>query len=129
MGELDNTFGWAATLFVLAALLADIRHDIRRLICGRSVVLIGIFCWFLLEGVKLSPVLNTYSQATYNTAILYVFLAAICFLAGYHWTNGCHVFNAMANTVRSLDDDRRLRTVVTFWRTHWIRPDRRLFGP
>lgn len=114
MNQMDNSFGWAATLFVLATLLADLRHDIRRLISGRSVVLVGIFCWYLLEAIKLSPGLSNYSQATYNLVVFYVVLAAAAFLAGYHLTNGCWLFDPLARSVSILDDRRVLWAMIAF---------------
>ena len=114
MSPLDNTFGWVATLFVVIALFADLRHDIRRLISGRSVVLVGILCWYLLEAVKLSPVLDTYSQATYNLSVFYVVVATIAFLAGYHLTTGCRYFDPLAHAVSILDDRRMLWALVSF---------------
>ena len=114
VNQLDNTLGCAATFFVFAALLVDLRHDIRRLISGRSVVLVAILCWYLLEAVKLSPVLENYSQATYNLSVFYVVVAATAFLVGYHLTSGCQYFRPLAQTVSVLDDRRVLWALVGF---------------
>ncbi len=97
--HLDNTSAWAVTAFIAIALLFDLRHDVRNLIRGRSVVLVSIFCWFLLEAVNLSPVLSTFSQATFNLAIFYVFVAAAAFLVGYHFTAGCRFVDPIGRPV------------------------------
>lgn len=110
--HIDNTSAYAVSAFIVVALLFDLRNDVRNLIRGRNVVLVSIFCWFLLEAVNLSPVLNTFSQATFNLAIFYVFIAAAAFLAGYHLTAGCRFTDPLAAQFRCLDNPRVLWLVV-----------------
>ena len=101
-----------AALIVAIALLADVRHDIRRLLSGRSVVLLGIASWFLLEAITLSPEVKTYSQSQYDFGALCVVLATLGFLAGYHGTQGCKSFETLAARVRVLDNPRVLWRLV-----------------
>ena len=96
----------------MVALLFDLRHDVRNLVKGRSVVLVSMFCWFLLEAVNLSPVLSAFSQATFNLAIFYVFVAAVSFLVGYHLTQGCRFTDSIAGQFRCMDNPRVLWMIV-----------------
>jgi oligosaccharide repeat unit polymerase len=103
-----------AAVLVAIALVADVRHDIRRLLCGRSVVLLGIASWFLLEALTLSPELVKYNQADYDFGVWCIVLSVVGFLAGYHGLKGCPVFAPMAARVRLLDDPRLLWRIVLF---------------
>jgi oligosaccharide repeat unit polymerase len=101
-----------ATALLAITLLADIRHDIRRIISGRNVVLLGIFSWFLLEALTLSPEVHQYSQSQYDFGIFCIVLSIGGFLAGYHATRGCGFFEPIAARVRTLDDPRVLWRLV-----------------
>jgi oligosaccharide repeat unit polymerase len=109
---MNTLFAQGATLLATAALVADLRHDLRRLVQGRSIVLIGIFSWYLLESLTLSPAIYAYPQATYDYGILAVAAAIVAFLVGYHATAGCPWFLPMAAKVSALDDPRMLWRVV-----------------
>jgi oligosaccharide repeat unit polymerase len=99
-------------LLLLAALVADVRTDLRRLVSGRGVVLVGIASWYLLEAIKCPEELRTYDQAAYNTGLLAVVLALAAFLAGYHYTRGCAFFPALGRQVAFFEDRARLRKIV-----------------
>jgi oligosaccharide repeat unit polymerase len=97
---------------VCGALFSELRRDVRRLVRGRSVVLIGIVSWFLLEGVQLSPVLRTFSQSTYDYCILCVALSLAGFLIGYHVLRPSTFFEPVAQQLIQLDNPSRLWRVV-----------------
>jgi oligosaccharide repeat unit polymerase len=101
-----------AAMLLFATLVVDVRHDLRRLISGRSVVLLGIASWFLLEAIKLSPEVSIYSQSQYDFGVLCVVLATLSFLGGYHLTSGWKGFEAAAAKVCILDDHRILWRLV-----------------
>lgn len=103
-----------ATLLLATAILLDIRQDVRRLVRGRNVVLLGIFAWFLLEALTLSPGLRDYKQTEYNYGIFCVLVAMLCFLVGYHASLGCTWFGPAAERVALLDDPKLLWRVVLF---------------
>jgi oligosaccharide repeat unit polymerase len=102
----------AATLLLAIALFADLRHDIRRLVRGRNVCLLGLFAWFLLEALTESGELRGYSQGDYNLGVFSVVLGILGFLLGYHGTTGCPLFEPMAARVTVLDDPQVLWRVV-----------------
>src|SRR5262245_31655585 len=110
--DLDTIWAWMVTALVVAALLAELRSDIRRLVRARSVVLLGILSWYLYEGIKLSPGLKEFDQTTYNFSILCVLLSAIGFLVGYHTLPPCQWADRVATRFRALDDPELLWRVV-----------------
>jgi oligosaccharide repeat unit polymerase len=108
-----NTFNaWLVTGLVACAILYDLRTDIRRALRGRNIVLFCIFSFFLMQGITDSSLLEPYSQATFDYAILCVALAVIFFLVGYHATNGWRIFLGFGNRMSRLDDPRLLGRVT-----------------
>jgi oligosaccharide repeat unit polymerase len=100
------------TLLLAIVLVADVRHDIRRLVSGRNVVLLGIFSWFLFEALTLSPEVRQYNQGQYDFGIFCVVISIVAFLAGYHLTKGCGFFEPIAAKVCVLDNSRVLGRLV-----------------
>lgn len=100
---LENFSAILVSLGVVILILTDIRHDLRRLVRGRNVVLLSIFAWYLLEAVQAPGGTSIYSQSEYDFGVLCVALATGCFLAGYQW-RGCPIFARYAKRVTVLDD-------------------------
>jgi oligosaccharide repeat unit polymerase len=95
--DLDNFLAIALACIVVGAIIWDLRADIRRLISGRNVVLLGILVWFLLEPMMLPVALTErYSQEEYNFGLVCVSLALGSFLATYH-SSRPKVLNEFAN--------------------------------
>lgn len=111
---LSNAPGIAAAVALVIALVANTGTDLRRLMSGRNVVLVGIASWFLLEAITLSSGLMAYTQEEYNLGMAAVVAAMGAFLIGYHKSRGCPAFPAMARSVRALDDPNVL------WKLVWI---------
>src|SRR5687768_2161486 len=111
-----NEISVVPALVILAALAAaiwaDIRNDMCRLISGRNVVLIAITAWYLLEAVMVPEALRLYSQEQYNLGVTCVGLAFGCFLAGYHYTAGCSLFPRTADKIAFFDDEKWLWRLV-----------------
>jgi oligosaccharide repeat unit polymerase len=110
--ELSTLPAIGATVILLVAIVADIRHDLRRLVSGRSVVLLGILSWFLFEALTETRGLVGYTQSEFNFGVLCVVLAIGAFLVGYHFTKGCGAFEPIAKKVRQLDNPRLLWRLV-----------------
>lgn len=110
--EPNTLSAWLLLIIVCGALLSDLRRDVRRLVRGRSVVLIGIVSWFLLEGIQLSPVLRTFSQATFDFSIFCVALSLVGFLIGYHLLRPSAFFEPVAQQLVELDNPDRLWRVI-----------------
>jgi oligosaccharide repeat unit polymerase len=89
---------------LIYAIISNIRGDLRLLISGRNVVLIGIASWFLLEPIMLPAGLAVFTQNEYTLGIVAVALAIASFLLGYHKTDGCTVFPTLASVIRPLDN-------------------------
>jgi hypothetical protein len=112
--SLSNLAAVAATAIVVVAVFLDLRRDIRRAISGRTVVLMGIFIWFLMEALLLSPGVRAYSQQTYDFGVLCVVLATVGFLLGYHATRGCRLFEPMIAAIARIEERRLLWRLVLF---------------
>src|SRR5947209_2400679 len=106
MPELHDLSSMPALLMVgllLAALIADMRKDLCRLISGRNIVLCAIGSWYLLEAVMLPEALRDYTQGQYNVGLIHVGLALFGFLTGYHYTSGCLIFRSLAEKITFFD--------------------------
>jgi hypothetical protein len=102
----------ALTAALALAVLADVRRDVRRLLRGRNVVLLGLFAWYLLEALQRPKVLAAFPQAHYHFGLALVALAGVCFLLGYHRTRGCAALGRLGNRVSNLEDRGRLWKLV-----------------
>lgn len=111
---LSNAPAVAAAGAIAIALVANTGSDLRRLLSGRNVVLVGIASWFLLEALMLPSKLQEFTQSEYNAGVFAVVAAMGAFLFAYHKTGGCPAFPAMARSVRALDDPDLL------WKLVWI---------
>jgi oligosaccharide repeat unit polymerase len=112
--SLSNLTAVAATAIVSIAVLLDLRKDIRRTISGRTVVLMGIFIWFLMDALLLSPIVRTFSQQTYDFGVFCVVLSTVGFLLGYHLTRGCRLMEPIAAKIASVEEPRLLWRLVLF---------------
>lgn len=110
--SLTNLPAIVAALGLLYALLSNTGLDLRKLLTGRNVVLIGISSWFLLEAIMLPSALTVFTQDEYFVGVLTVGLSIASLLAGYHGTNGCTLFPSLAPWVRPLDDPSLLWRLV-----------------
>jgi oligosaccharide repeat unit polymerase len=111
-GSLSNTPALALAAALVVALLANTGTDLRRLLSGRNVVLVGIGSWFLLEAITLPAGLAVYSQGEYTLGVVAVALATVAFLLGYHQTNGFSGFPRLGQVVRPLEDPALLWRLV-----------------
>lgn len=82
--QLSNTTGLLMTAVVVILILYDARNDLYRLLTGRTMVLLAILLWYMLEAVRVPDDLLVYSQSQYDTAIAVVGLSLVMFLIGYH---------------------------------------------
>lgn len=76
-------WAWLATALLLAAILRDIRSDVRRIVSARNTVLIGLFAWYLLEALQAGPEVAKHGSGAYLAALGLVILGGVCFLIGY----------------------------------------------
>src|SRR5262245_54124679 len=113
IGFLSNVLAIFLTVLLGLAIVSDVHRDLRRLVSGRNVALLGIVSWYCLESVMLPRhVSESFSQGQYNGGLLCVGVAALCFLLGYHGTRGFQGFRGLARQVSYLEDRRALWTVV-----------------
>jgi oligosaccharide repeat unit polymerase len=112
LNDISAIPAYVVTFLVLMAILWDVRTDVRRLVSGRNMVLCSIGAWYLLEALMLPDGLRIYNQAQYNFGLLYVTLAFAGFLLGYHQSEGCPYFPALAEKITFFDDEKWLWRLV-----------------
>ena len=108
---LSNLPAWLLLALVLGVIALDVYSDIRRLISGYNVVLIGIIAWYLLEAIQMPRAVREFGQDAYNLGIFCVAMAAASFLIGYG-TRGCSVFPHFGRRVELLDDPHLLWQLI-----------------
>jgi len=110
--DISATGAYLLAVLVAVAILADVRHDLTRLVSGRNVVLLAIGAWYLFEMVMLPAALRSHTQEEFNLGVCYVGLAFLSFMLGYHYTSGCSLFLAMGKRISFFDDERWLWRIV-----------------
>ena len=84
MNALSNRLAILVALFVLSCLAYDIRRSVYRVVLGRSVVLISVLYWYLLEALRIPEALEHYSPSEYRFGLCCVVVSVVVFLMAYH---------------------------------------------
>src|SRR5262245_48794033 len=109
---MSNLWAIAATIFLAACLAYDLRHSLYRILSGRSVVLVTVFVWYLLEALRLPRDLSdNYTIDEYNAGILIVVFSVVVFLVAYHAGN-VPLFGPLARRLPMLGQPRVLWLLV-----------------
>jgi len=108
---LSNTAAIVAAVGLFACLVFDLRHSFYRLLSGRTVVLVAVTYWYLLEALRVPAALEEYTQSEYNFALLSVAVSVAVFLLAYH-TSRWTLFDPIARRLPVLDDPRVLWRLV-----------------
>ena len=82
--NLSNLWAVVATACLAACLAFDLRHGLHRIVMGRTVVLVSVFLWYLLEALRIPKDLRRYTQDEYDFGLFAVVLSVAVFLAVYH---------------------------------------------
>jgi oligosaccharide repeat unit polymerase len=94
-----------AAIFVLGCIAFDLRHNLYRLLTGRSVVLVSVLYWYLLEAIRLPKDLERYTPDEYSFGLLCVVLSVIAFLVAYHGSR-ISLFAALGRRMPLLNNTR-----------------------
>ena len=107
MNQLSNFFAIVVAVGVVACLAYDLHRSLYRIFSGRSVVLVAVAYWYLLEALQVPKALEEYTQGEYSYGLFCISLSVAVFLAAYH---GSHwgLFNPLARRLPILDDSRVL---------------------
>src|SRR5262245_730514 len=109
---MSNLWAIAATIFLAACLAYDLRHSLYRILSGRSVVLVTVFVWYMLEALRLPRDLkDNYTIDEYDGGILVVVFSVVVFLIAYHRCN-LPVFRPLARRLPMLGQPRVLWLLV-----------------
>jgi oligosaccharide repeat unit polymerase len=103
----SNSWAIVVTVFVVACLVYDLRRDMTRIVTGRTVVLITVLYWYLLEALRMPDALARYTPAEYRFGLWCVALAVAAFLTGYHGSK-IGLFKALQRRLFVLDNPRLL---------------------
>ena len=107
MNQLSNFFAIVVAVGVVACLAYDLKRSLYRLFSGRSVVLVAVAYWYLLEALRVPKALEEYTQGEYSYGLFCVSLSVAVFLAAYHGSHWA-LFNPLARRLPILDDSRVL---------------------
>ena len=107
--QLSNSTALLMSVVVFGLILYDAHRDLYRLLTGRTVVLLAILLWYLLEAVRIPNdsmphTLRSFSQTQYDTGLAVVALALITFLIGYHHSR-LRIFDDISRRLIQVDSD------------------------
>lgn len=108
--DLSSSFAVVMTMIVVTLILIDAKQSIYRILTGRTVVLIAILLWYLLEALRLPDELYEFSQSQYDTGLAVVGLSLITFLIGYHRSH-LRIFDDVGHRLAIVDNDNLLWTL------------------
>jgi hypothetical protein len=81
---MSNALAYAVVVVMVGYWLAFLRRDVRLLVSARSMWLVTLLVWFLLEAIQMPKEILRFSQEQYNLGVLCVLLSFLGFVAGYH---------------------------------------------
>lgn len=111
--QLSNTTGLLMTAVIVVLILYDIRNDLYRVLSGRTMVLLAILLWYMLEAVRVPDDLTVYTQSQYDTGIAVVGLALVVFLVGYH-NSRLRIFDDVGRRLVHVDNDNIIWALFVF---------------
>jgi len=104
--NISNLTAIVATVALLACIAFDLRHNIYRIMTGRTVVLVSVFLWYLLEALVVPNDLAAMTtQGEYDAGLLFVAVGVMAFLATYH-SISIPLFGPLARRLPYLNEPR-----------------------
>ncbi len=107
MHTLSNGLAITIALLVVACLVYDLRRSLYRILLGRTVVLVSVLYWYLLEAIRVPEAIQNYSPNENHFGLWCVALSVGVFLTAYH-TSPLNLFGGLGRRLRVLDDPRVL---------------------
>jgi oligosaccharide repeat unit polymerase len=107
MQTLTNRFAIAVAIFVVACLAYDMRRSVYRIVLGRTVVLMSVLYWYLLEAIRIPDALEGYTPSEYRFGLFCIVLSVVVFLIAYH-SSRLNIFGGLQRRLFVLDDPRIL---------------------
>jgi oligosaccharide repeat unit polymerase len=107
MQTLSNRLAIAVAVFVVACLAYDMRRSLYRIVLGRTVVLVSVFYWYLLEAIRIPEALESYTPSEYRFGLFCIVLSVVVFLIAYH-SSQLNIFGGLQRRLFVLDDPRIL---------------------
>jgi oligosaccharide repeat unit polymerase len=103
----SNGLAIVIAVIVAACLVYDVRRNLYRILLGRSVVLVSVLYWYLLEAIQVPEALQNYTPSENYFGLFCVVLSACVFLAAYH-ASSLNMFAGLGRRLFVLDDPRVL---------------------
>jgi oligosaccharide repeat unit polymerase len=103
MNELSNWPAIVVAAFLAAVLAVDLRRNVLRLMTGRSVVLVAVMLWYVLEALRTPTMLREYTQGEYHFGLFCIVLSVAAFLVAYHGAR-IRLFAPLARRLSIFDD-------------------------
>ena len=107
MHTLSNGLAITIALLVVACLVYDLRRSLYRILLGRTVVLVSVLYWYLLEAIRVPEAIQNYSPNENHFGLWCVALSVGVFLTAYH-TSPLNLFGGLGRRLCVLDDPRVL---------------------
>jgi len=107
MHNLSNALAIAIAMLVVACLVYDVRRNLNRILLGRTVVLVSVLYWYLLEAIRVPEAIQNYTPNENHFGLFCVLLSVGAFLAAYH-TSSFNLFGGLGRRLCVLDDPRVL---------------------
>jgi oligosaccharide repeat unit polymerase len=103
MHHLSNGLAIVVAILVVGCLAYDVRRSLYRILLGRTVVLVSVLYWYLLEAIRVPEALESYTPGENHFGLFCVALSVLVFLAAYHGT-GFNLFGALGRRLSVLDN-------------------------
>jgi oligosaccharide repeat unit polymerase len=107
MHSLSNGLAIAIAAFVVACVVVDVRRSLYRILLGRTVVLVSVLYWYLLEAIRVPEAIQNYTPSQNHFGLFCVLLSVGVFLAAYH-SSPLNLFGGLGRRLCVLDDPRIL---------------------
>jgi len=107
MHTLSNALAIAIATLVVACLVYDVRRNLYRILLGRTVVLVSVLYWYLLEAIRVPEAIQSYAPNENHFGLICVLLSVGVFLAAYH-SSPFNLFAGLGRRLCVLDDPRVL---------------------
>jgi oligosaccharide repeat unit polymerase len=110
--NISNLSAIIVTVALFICIGFDLRRSMYRIMTGRTVVLLSVFLWYLLEALYVPTELASVStQNEYDIGLVYTAVSVMVFLIAYHNTS-VPLFNPLGRRLHFLNQPRVLWSLL-----------------
>jgi oligosaccharide repeat unit polymerase len=107
MHSLSNGLAIAIAALVVGCRVFDVRRNLYRILLGRTVVLVSVLYWYLLEAIRVPEAIQNYTPNENHFGLFCLLLSVGVFLAAYH-ASPLNLFGGLGRRLGVLDNPRIL---------------------